>query len=116
MIDERHEELAALYALDLLEGSERAEFETALSRDPALRTLVRQLRESSTALAHSAVGAEPPPALKARLLKSIDGAEPKQKLARATVIPFPIVPWAIAACFAIVAGWMGQLYLTTRHE
>ena len=35
MIDERHEELAALYAFDLLEGAELASFETALAADPA---------------------------------------------------------------------------------
>ena len=43
MIDERHEELASLYALDLLEGAERAQFETALARDPELQALVREL-------------------------------------------------------------------------
>ena len=31
MIDERHEELASLYALDLLAGEERAQFEAALA-------------------------------------------------------------------------------------
>ena len=34
MIDERQEELASLYALDLLEGAERVQFEAALARDP----------------------------------------------------------------------------------
>jgi RNA polymerase sigma factor (sigma-70 family) len=36
MIDERREELAALYALDLLEADERAAFEAELAADPAV--------------------------------------------------------------------------------
>ena len=40
MIDERKEELAALYALDLLQGAERSSFEAELSRDPELQKLV----------------------------------------------------------------------------
>src|SRR5438132_620208 len=66
MIDERHEELAALYALDLLEGTDRAQFEAALARDPALQALVRDLRESSAALAHTAPAVPPPAALRHR--------------------------------------------------
>ena len=43
MIDERHEELASLYALDLLDAAERAAFESALAADPALAGKVKLL-------------------------------------------------------------------------
>lgn len=119
MIDEHQEELAALYALDLLEGSDRAQFETALARDPALQALVRDLRESSSALAHLAPPAGVPPALKGRVLASVQHAAPPTP---ATVIrpsPFafrPFLPWAIAAGFAFTAAWLGQLYQSSRTE
>lgn len=119
MIDERHEELAALYALDLLEGAERASFEAALARDPALQALVRELREAGASLAHAAPAAVPPSALRARVLASIS--------ARATAAPDNIIrpplsvfrqvlPWGIAACFALACAWLSQLYMVSRSE
>lgn len=114
MIDERNEELAALYAFDLLEGSEKIAFETALTRDPELQKLVRELRESSAALAHSAPAATPPPELKAQLLSEIHRPYTYRRH-RKKIVAFPSwVPWAVAACFALVAVWTGQLYLTGR--
>ncbi|HEX2855108.1 MAG TPA: anti-sigma factor [Opitutaceae bacterium] len=115
MIDERHEELAALYAFDLLEGLEKTAFETAMTRDPELQALVRELRESSAALAHAAPAATPPPELKTRLLSEIH--RPSYRRRRSKVVAFPQwVPWAIAASIALMAVWTGQLYLTGRSE
>jgi anti-sigma-K factor RskA len=121
MIDERHEELASLYALDLLEGAERTQFETALTRDPELQTLVRELRDAASALAHTAVTAPPPAALKARVLASIGGpavtAAPPDNVIRPPASIFArLAPWAIAAGLALLASWTGQRYLATRTE
>lgn len=116
MIDERHEELAALYAFDLLEGAEKAAFEAALLLDPALQALVRELRESSAALAHTASAVLPPPELKTRLLTEI-AARASSGSSASKVAAFPSwIPWAAAACFALLAVGFGQLYLTTRTE
>lgn len=115
MIDERHEELAALHAFDLLEGTEKIAFEAALLRDPALQALVRELRESSVALAHVAPAALPPPQLKARLLAEIESRAAPAKSNK--VVAFPTwIPWAVAACFALAVAWSGQLLLTSRSE
>jgi RNA polymerase sigma factor (sigma-70 family) len=65
MIDDRQEELASLYALDLLEGAEKAEFQGMLARDPALRRQVDELRAAASELARLAPQAEPPPELRA---------------------------------------------------
>ncbi len=128
MIDERHEELAALYALDLLEGAERAQFEAALARDPALQSLVRELRNTASSLARTTPVA-PPPALKDRIFASIGQAPaasapapaptspPEDNVVRPPAALFArFAPWAIAACFALLAAWTGQRYLSTRTE
>lgn len=121
MIDERHEELAALYALGLLEGDELARFQTALDQDPKLQALVRGFRETSAALAHSTPTAKPPAALRARVLASIAATAPagrtSDNVIRGTNFrPLQFLPWAAAACFALASAWFGQRYLSMRTE
>jgi anti-sigma-K factor RskA len=115
MIDERHEELAALYAFDLLEGAEKNAFEAELTRNPSLQKLVRELRESSASLAHTAREADPPADLKKRLLAEI-GAQASPRASNKIAIFPSWIAWAAAACFAVVAAGVGQLYLTSRSE
>jgi anti-sigma-K factor RskA len=114
MIDERQEELAALAALDLLEGADKAQFESQLAVNAELRQRVRQLREAAVKLAHAAPPAEPPAGLKDRILVS---AEHHRQAAIpsinpvAKILPFKvIVAWAAAACFALATAGMAQLY------
>lgn len=122
MIDERHEELAALYALDLLEGAERASFEAALAHDPALQALVRELRDTGAALAHTAPSTTPPAALRDRVLASLAsppsaaGPEPDPILRPPLSVFRTVVPWAAAACFAFAAAWLGQMHFTGLSE
>ena len=120
MIDERTEELASLYALDLLEGAELAAFEAELARDAGLRTLAAGLREAASTLALSATAAAPPPELKLRLLAEIGARRPPPSAARPEkIISAPFVrwiPWAAAACLALAATWLAQLYLAQRTQ
>lgn len=123
MIDERLQELAALYALDLLEGAERAAFESELARDADLRRLVHDLRESSGTLALTAPQVPPPPELKARVLAALPAgaakpsAPPPDNVIRPPAFSLrPFAPWAAAAGFALAAAWTGQLYLSSRAE
>ena len=104
MIDEHHEELASLYAFDLLEGQELVQFEAALARDPDLQALVRGLRQTSTKLAYTASATVPPDALRQRVPASIAASPRKVSAVPDNMIrpPFRIwsvVPWAAAACF-----------------
>lgn len=124
MIDERHEELAALYALDLLEGAELTAFEAALVHDAELRRLVASLRETSAALAHAAPSVPAPSAnLRARILNSAVPHAPSP----GDVIPFKLPAWfgwAAAACFLFAALFFagksfnvrGQLQLALESE
>lgn len=114
MIDERHEELAALYVLDLLEGGELSAFEAELANDPALQALVRDLRDTTGSLALAVPTAVPSSELKARLLRQIQAST-----SPAPVVPFrppSFLPWALAAGFAALTVWLGQSLLTTRKE
>lgn len=118
MSDDRHEELASLYALDLLEAPERAQFESTLAREPALQALVRDLRETTATLALAAPPVPAPPALKDRVLSSIPALRP----AAGNVIRPPasifarFAPWAVAACFAVAAAWTSLRYLASQTE
>jgi anti-sigma-K factor RskA len=115
MNDDHFEELAALAAFDLLEGAEKAEFAVMLASDPALRARALALREASSALAYAAPAATPPPELKARILAS--AAAGAKAPAKSNVIAFPVLlAWAAAACFALAAAWMGELYLNSRAQ
>ena len=114
MIDERTEEVASLYAFDLLEGDEKREFESRLAREPGLQRLIAELRGASHAIAVMAPAAEPSPALKQRILASLPPRRQEDN-----IIPLRIgywAGWAAAACFAVGAAYLGQLYLDARTE
>ncbi len=115
MIDERHEELASLYAFDLLEGAERTQFEAELARNPQLQAVVQELRATAASLAHTAPPRQPPGALKQRVLASIAATSTDTVPAAPDNIIRPVefrrrstfLPWAIAACLALSAVWLG---------
>lgn len=119
MIDDRQEELAALEAFDLLEGAEKAQFEGEMARNPELRQRVQELREAAAQLAHAASPVQPPPGLKDRILASAghhrQAAPEPVKVSK--ILPFPvIVAWAAAACFALAAAGVTQLYFAARER
>ena len=113
MIDERQQELSALYALDLLEGKERAVFESELNEDRKLQELVRELRESATAIALSVLQVRPSPELRARVLNTIREA-PSPREQSLLTRPAVLLPWAISAALAIACFWLGSLYMQSR--
>lgn len=117
MIDERQQELAALYTLDLLEGAESSAFEAELKTNTELQALVRELRESSAAFALSAPQVAPSPELKSRVLAKIDSASAPSTAAPRNLLffsPAVLIPWAIAAGLCIGCFWLAQLYIQTR--
>ena len=116
MIDERHEELAALHALDLLEGTELAAFETALAHDPELRRLVDSLRAAAAELAHAAPAVPPPsPDLRARILNTAVPAIPSP----GDIVPFTLpawLGWAAAACLFFAAVFFAGKSFNVRGD
>jgi hypothetical protein len=117
---ERHEELAALAAFDLLTPAEQQEFNTALVAHPELRALADSLRSASAELAHTAPAAELPAALRSRVLATISALPSSGSASTAprtggTLIAFPTwLALAAAACFALTAAYFGQAYQTER--
>ena len=113
---ERHEDLAALAALDLLTPAEQAEFTAALAEHPELAAIAASLRSTTAELAHTAPAAEPPADLKIRLLKTIAGDASAARVpivtaSRSKILPFPTwIGFATAACFACLAAYFAQAY------
>jgi anti-sigma-K factor RskA len=79
---ELRDRLASEYALGTLRGRARDRFERLLRDDRALRDVVSEWQERLTPLAHGLDPVEPPPALLARIEKSI-GLAPAAASARA---------------------------------
>lgn len=105
MIDERLEEQAALYSLGNLPAAETPAFEAALLRDAELRALVVELRAVGAVFGGNTPRVEPPAGLKQNILNEIDRREKMVSLPSMesqTRRPSAWLPWAIAACFAIL--------------
>ncbi len=115
MIDERQEELASLYVLGLLEGSERRAFVDAMRDSDELRVLVASLHETAAGYAYAgSPDAEPPRELKSKILASLPiRATPGRP---APMMAARWVPWALAAGFATLAFALANLHLGTRAE
>jgi anti-sigma-K factor RskA len=112
MISERHEELAALRALGLLEDAERSAFDSDLAHSPEVRALADSLVEATAALALTVPQVEPPAALRDRVLAGIGSPAAGQ------VVAFPLLrfaPWAVAAALALAATWLATQNLFLRN-
>lgn len=104
MIDEQQQDLASEYALGALEAEAARAFEAELAANPELRTLTDELREASAILAHFAPRKLPPPELRERVLLSIRAEATASQPASSSPVQsggFGILPWALAAGFAI---------------
>lgn len=120
MITERHQELAALHAFGLLEGAERAAFESELAGNQELQALVASLTDTAAALALTAPQVEPPASLKASILAAASASTTATPVeVEAKVVPFPVTRWlplAAAAGLAITALWLGSKNMALRRE
>jgi len=116
MIDERKEEAAALYALDLLEGAERSAFEAEIQSDRELRRLVDQLRAASANVALLAPLAEPSAFLRERILADVADRAPTSA---DHVVPFRLplwTGWAAAVFFIVATGYFAVANFNTRSQ
>jgi anti-sigma-K factor RskA len=96
--------LAAPYALDALNGEERTAFEAHLPGCAICEAEVRSFREVAARLAAAASPTEPPPGLRARVLRE---ARPGRRRA-------PLAPWLAAAAMLVLALAAGYGYWRER--
>ena len=114
MITEHQEEQASLYALGLLSAEEEAAFEAEMRQGQELRDLVASLNNATLALARSAPALALPASVREKFLATIQLARTTQQ-----ITPFPgrrpqaWLPWAAAACFALLFVWQA---LTTGRS
>jgi anti-sigma-K factor RskA len=111
------QEQAAPYALGILSPEERGAFEAHLAGCDACRADVRAYTEVAAALAHAAPTAEPPGALRDRVLAEARRVRPIGAGTRTT--PRVLLPWlaAAAALLLAVGGAVATWRLATRvHE
>jgi anti-sigma-K factor RskA len=129
MIDEKRQDLAAEYALDALDPESTRAFEKLLASDPELKALSDQLRETAALLAHDATPTLLPPGLRQRVLSRIHAeaeavTPPAGTPVTPSAAPTPssssanLLPWAVAAGFAITTGalWMERDQLRKETE
>ncbi len=133
--DLRHPEraLAADHAVGLLDGAERAAFEAHLAGCAECRAEARAYAETAALLARALPRAEPPPALRARILaearrpRLVPDAPPAAdaapvRAAPAGVVPFARpararggrLPWLAAAASLVLAAGLGAGWARER--
>jgi anti-sigma-K factor RskA len=106
MIDERRETQASLYVLGALPPDEVRDFESVLRSDLELQLLVKELRGTAGAMVAAFPQVAPPPDLKQKILAAVDEREGVAPTVVSIDERAPSwmawVPWALAACFAIL--------------
>jgi anti-sigma-K factor RskA len=106
-------DLAAAYALDALDDTERQSFEEHLADCTACAEEIRSLRSAASALAYAVEGPAPPAALRDRLLERARAERPPEVASlrrRRFALPVAAAVAAVAACAAIAFGvWASTL-------
>ena len=106
-------ELTGAYALGILEGTERREFEAHLPTCETCAAEVRSFTHVAAGLAHAVDQEEPPGRLRARVLAAVQ----REQLRGRAVPPRSVSPWlAIAACLAAVGFAFYALALRARVD
>ena len=106
-MDERHEELAALNALGMLESDEKRVLNGASVADKDLRDLSAELELVASELARLIAPVEPPANMKRRIHAKMRSSGVKGAgLSRGFV--FGSIGWALAASLAVASVWLWQ--------
>ena len=123
MIDERKEELSAMYALGIMEPAEARAFEAELRADPEMRKFVDDLLHCSAAMVHALPAKTAPSDLRVKILRKVCaqgpveiGAGEDAKAGNVLPVRWQVswLPWAIAACLLLLLG--GWIYDHVRLE
>lgn len=106
-MDERHEELASLNALGMLENDEKRALDGATARDKDLRALSSELEDTVAELGLLVTPVEPPADMKRRIRAKLRSTGAKgMSVSRGFVVGS--IGWALAAAFAVASVWLWQ--------
>jgi anti-sigma-K factor RskA len=119
-VDAETHELIAAYALDALDGDDRARAKEVLAASPEAREELRSLTEVAATMATATVGPAPRPELRDRILAAAL-AEPQNVVSlderrRSRLVPVLGVVAAVAACVALALGVWGASVSSERDE
>jgi anti-sigma-K factor RskA len=104
MIDELKQDLLVQYLLNELDPSAAEKIRVELESDAELRDFVRETEDAMASIAYAAPSMKPPAGLSQRILQIERNAPGRAAAAPRSKIVWFILPWALAACFAIVCG------------
>lgn len=105
-MDERHEELAALNALSMLESDEKRVLDGNALADKELRDLAAELEITAGELAYLVPPVEPPANMKRRIREKLRATGGGRRFAPSAGTVIGTVGWALAAAFAAAAVWL----------
>jgi len=104
MINEDKQQQVIDYVLGELSATDAASFEQELGRDFELQTFTREIYETFGRIG-GGVEAQPPPS-----------SIPQRILRQERPLPFPFIPWAVAACLAIGCMVLATMWTESRRE
>jgi anti-sigma-K factor RskA len=106
-------QLSAAYALNALDADERAAFEEHLRSCETCRSDAAEFRDTTAMLAYAVAGAEPPPALRSRILDEVRAERrvvvPIRRRPRLVVGAVSGLAAAAAAAAIVLAVWASSL-------
>jgi anti-sigma-K factor RskA len=105
MMDERHEELAALNALGMLENDEKRALDGVVARDKELRALSADFESVTAELGLLVTPVEPPPDLKRRIRAQVRARGGARQLLSGPML-LGVMGWAAAVALAAVSLWL----------
>jgi len=103
MSTEEYDELAAMYALGILEGTDLTAFEEALKPDSTLGELVAKYEAAATEMALSLPTQAASDSLRNKVLQAVEERSPSQPV-EAAGFSLAWMPWALAAALAVFCG------------
>jgi anti-sigma-K factor RskA len=116
MIDEAKQDLLVQYVLGELDPTTADKVRAELAHDLELRDFARDFEEAFASVAYTASPMAPPRDLPQRILQAERRARRASSPAPYSKIIWLTIPWALAACFAIVCAVLSLEQARIRKE
>ena len=116
MIDEAKQDLLVQYLLGELDPATADKIRAELARDEELREFARDFEEAFASLAYTASPMPPPSELPQRILQAERRTRRSSPPAPYSRIIWLAMPWALAACFAIVCALLSLQQAQIRKD